>query len=174
MPAVPPISHKASFSKEKLFLAGYPLPELAELLSPLPRYRAQQLFFRISRGAVSFGEMTELPKSLRLELEERFSVYSSEISARLEDGDGTVKLQITLHDGNKIEAVLLNDGSGRNTACLSTQAGCPVGCVFCKTGTLAFKRGLVSAEIVEQFLLLRGTALGGSDSISNIVVMGMG
>ncbi|MDR0720143.1 MAG: 23S rRNA (adenine(2503)-C(2))-methyltransferase RlmN [Treponema sp.] len=168
---------------KKLFLAGYPLPELTELLTPLPRYRAEQIFSRISRGAASFGEMTELPKSLRSELAERFSVYSSGVSARLEDGDGTVKLQITLHDGSKIESVLLNDGKGRNTACLSTQAGCPVSCVFCKTGALAFKRSLVSAEIVEQFLFLRKTASaaagtdesgGGGSSVSNIVVMGMG
>jgi 23S rRNA (adenine2503-C2)-methyltransferase len=174
MPAVPPFSRNSFFSKEKIFLAGEPLPELAELLSPLPRYRALQLFSRISRGAASFGEMTELPKSLRLELEEKFSVYSSEISARLEDDDGTVKLQITLRDGGKIESVLLNDGGGRNTACLSTQVGCPLGCVFCRTGTLTFQRNLVSAEIVEQFLFLRKTVSGEDNSISNIVVMGMG
>ncbi|MDR2053671.1 MAG: 23S rRNA (adenine(2503)-C(2))-methyltransferase RlmN [Treponema sp.] len=178
MPSVSSLSRKALFPKEKLFLAGYPPAELAELLSPLPRYRAHQIFFRISRGDASFGEMTELPKSLRLELEERFSVCSSKISGRLEDGDGTVKLQITLHDGGKIESVLLNDGSGRNTACLSTQAGCPMGCIFCRTGALAFKRNLVSAEIVEQFLFLRKTVSAGktddSNVISNIVVMGMG
>jgi 23S rRNA (adenine2503-C2)-methyltransferase len=79
-----------------------------------------------------------------------------------------------LRDGGKIESVLLNDGSGRNTACLSTQAGCPLGCVFCRTGALPFKRNLVSAEIVEQFLFLRGTAPGEDSGISNIVVMGMG
>ncbi|MDR1353221.1 MAG: 23S rRNA (adenine(2503)-C(2))-methyltransferase RlmN [Treponema sp.] len=164
--------------KEKGVLAGYTLPELAELLSPLPRYRAGQIFSRIAGGAASFEEMTELPKPLRLELGEKYSVYSSEISARLTDSDGTAKLQITLHDGGKIEAVLLNDGSGRNTACLSTQAGCPMGCVFCKTGALAFKRNLLAAEIVEQFLFLRKTAAeaesGAGGGISNIVVMGMG
>jgi 23S rRNA (adenine2503-C2)-methyltransferase len=172
------LAHKAPTPGEKIFLAGYTLPELEELLSPLPRYRAAQIFSRIGRGAASFGEMTELPKLLRAELGEKYSVCSSEISARLTGRDGTAKLQITLHDGGKIEAVLLNNGKGRNTACLSTQAGCPMGCVFCKTGALAFKRNLLSAEIVEQFLFLLKTAgeaeSGINSGISNIVVMGMG
>ncbi|MDR1411330.1 MAG: 23S rRNA (adenine(2503)-C(2))-methyltransferase RlmN [Spirochaetaceae bacterium] len=175
MPSALP--RKTPEAKEKGFLAGYTLAELAELLSPLPRYRAGQIFSRISGGAASFGEMTELPKSLRQELGEKYSVYSSEISARLTDRDGTAKLQITLYDGGKIEAVLLGDGKDRNTACLSTQAGCPMGCVFCKTGALSFKRNLLSAEIVEQFLFLRktaGKAGPGAGGISNIVIMGMG
>jgi 23S rRNA (adenine2503-C2)-methyltransferase len=68
-----------------------------------------------------------------------------------------------------IEAVLLEDGRGRRTACLSTQAGCAMGCVFCKTGALGFRRNLEAAEIVEQFLRLRAEG-----EIANIVVMGMG
>jgi 23S rRNA (adenine2503-C2)-methyltransferase len=164
-------SREAALLKEKIFLAGYPPDELAALLSPLPPYRARQIFHRISGGAAAFDEMTELPASLRSELNERFALYSGEVSGRLTDGDGTVKLQIRLYDGCKIEAVLLSDGADRNTACLSTQAGCPAACVFCKTGALGFRRNLVSAEIVEQFLRLRKTAPGG---VSNIVVMGMG
>ncbi|MDR0709489.1 MAG: 23S rRNA (adenine(2503)-C(2))-methyltransferase RlmN [Spirochaetaceae bacterium] len=166
-----PPSREAALLKKKIFLAGYPPAELAALLSPLPPYRARQIFLRISGGAASFDEMTELPASLRLELNERFALYSGEVSGCLTDNDGTVKLQIRLYDGCKIEAVLLNDGADRNTACLSTQAGCPAACVFCKTGALGFRRNLVSAEIVEQFLRLRKIAPGG---VSNVVVMGMG
>jgi 23S rRNA (adenine2503-C2)-methyltransferase len=71
--------------------------------------------------------------------------------------------------------VLLTDAEDRQTACLSTQAGCPVGCVFCKTGALGFRRNLGADEIVEQFLHLRSIGLQSANpTISNIVVMGMG
>jgi 23S rRNA (adenine2503-C2)-methyltransferase len=158
-------------------LSGLPLDDLIECIKPLPGFRARQIFKWIAGGVSAFGDMTNLPRSLREELESRFRVYSSAAAARFEDPDGTVKLQIRLGDGARIEAVLLSDGGGkegpaaaRKTACLSTQAGCPAGCVFCKTGTLGFLRNLDSAEITEQFLFLRGLVPG----ISNIVVMGMG
>jgi 23S rRNA (adenine2503-C2)-methyltransferase len=157
--------------KIKTVLSGCLFEELPEILSPLPRYRSKQVFAWISRGVLSFDEMTDLPLELRRGLQERFLLYSSEVSSRLEDPDGTQKLQILLQDGCRIEAVLLCDGDNRKTACLSTQAGCPAGCVFCKTGSLKFKRNLVSAEIVEQFLYLKRTA---GEDIANIVVMGMG
>ncbi|MDR0878011.1 MAG: 23S rRNA (adenine(2503)-C(2))-methyltransferase RlmN [Treponema sp.] len=151
-------------------LSGLPLEELTTALIPLPAYRARQIFKWISRGIADFTEMKNLPRSLREELAGRFTVYSSAVSAELPDPDGTVKLQIRLADGAKIEAVLLADGRERKTACLSTQAGCPAQCVFCKTGQLGFKRNLSSSEIVEQFLFLRRI----ESAISNIVVMGMG
>ncbi|MDR2160459.1 MAG: 23S rRNA (adenine(2503)-C(2))-methyltransferase RlmN [Treponema sp.] len=151
-------------------LSGIPPEELAELLHPLPSYRALQIFKWISAGVSSFREMRNLPLSLREDLENRFTVYGSAVTDSLEDRDGTVKIRISLQDDQRIEAVLLSDGKGRRTACLSTQAGCPVGCVFCKTGSLGFSRNLDSPEIVEQFFFLK--KLG--HTISNIVVMGMG
>jgi 23S rRNA (adenine2503-C2)-methyltransferase len=154
----------------KPVLSGLPLEALKKLLEPLPAYHAQQVFQWIARGVSSFQKMTNLAIPLRESLEARFSLYSSKISARLEDPDGTVKLQITLQDGKGIEAVILRDRENRRTACLSTQAGCPMGCVFCKTGTLGFSRNLDSGEMVEQFLQLRSIA----PDISHIVIMGMG
>jgi 23S rRNA (adenine2503-C2)-methyltransferase len=161
---------------DKPALSGLPLEELTALVKPLPPFRARQIFKWIARGISSFQGMTDLPLSLREELDHRFLVYSSTVAGRLEDPDGTVKLQIRLRDGAKIEAVLLSAGgdslreeSPRMTACLSTQGGCPAGCVFCKTGKLGFLRNLDSAEMVEQFLFLR--RLG---PVSNIVIMGMG
>jgi 23S rRNA (adenine2503-C2)-methyltransferase len=121
--------------------------------------------------------MTDLPQTLREDLESRFTLYSTGVSARQEDSDGTVKLRFTLRDGVKVEGVLLTDGGGRRTACISSQAGCAMGCVFCKTGSLGFLRNLDSAEIVEQFLHLRreGAGAGGEGpEIANIVFMGMG
>jgi 23S rRNA (adenine2503-C2)-methyltransferase len=77
---------------------------------------------------------------------------------------------MTLKDGLSVESVLLSDGEGRRTACLSSQAGCPAACVFCKTGQGGFKRNLDASEITEQFFRLRFLA----PDIANIVVMGMG
>ena len=170
-------------------LSGLPFDELAALLkedSAQPRFRAAQIFKWIARGAASFDEMTDLSRSLRESLGSRFRLRTGAVADCLRDPDGTVKLSIGLEDGPRVEAVLLADGGGRRTACLSTQAGCPAGCVFCKTGQLGFMRNLGSAEIVEQFLLLRQIAsqeagaaqdaAGGSAplSIANIVIMGMG
>ncbi|MDR0388315.1 MAG: 23S rRNA (adenine(2503)-C(2))-methyltransferase RlmN [Treponema sp.] len=151
-------------------LSGLPPEEMAALLAPLPAYRARQIRSWISRGAGTFDDMTDLPLSLRAELGKRFTLYAGEVSAGLRDPDGTVKLGITLSDGYCVEAVLLTDGEGRRTACLSTQAGCPMGCVFCKTGALGFHRNLDSSEIASQFFRLREI----EGDIANIVFMGMG
>ncbi|MDR1142682.1 MAG: 23S rRNA (adenine(2503)-C(2))-methyltransferase RlmN, partial [Spirochaetaceae bacterium] len=166
-------------------------PELAETLEQtgagsVPPYRAEQIFSWISRGALSFDRMTDLPQAWRRELAARFSIRGSRVSGRLDDPDGTSKLRFTLADGAVIEAVLLAAEKTRPdrgepyrsyTACLSTQAGCPVGCVFCKTGSLGFLRNLDTFELTDQFLALSDLVRerdGGSCRISHIVVMGMG
>jgi 23S rRNA (adenine2503-C2)-methyltransferase len=156
-------------------LSGLTLAEIEELLTPLPRFRAAQIFKWIAKGVNSIEEMTNIPASLRTELKERVCLYSSKVDAVYEDGE-TKKFVISLDDGAKIESVLLNDGKKRLTACLSTQVGCPAGCVFCKTGSLGFKRNLSCSEIIEQFLHLRLSSHGKDSGhiIDNIVVMGMG
>jgi 23S rRNA (adenine2503-C2)-methyltransferase len=116
--------------------------------------------------------MTSLGKGEREELSRRFSLRSTFRAVALEDPDGTVKLKIGLRDGAGVEAVLLRDREGRATACLSTQAGCPMGCVFCKTGAMGFTRNLGAGEIVEQLLHLREFASW--RNAGNIVIMGMG
>jgi 23S rRNA (adenine2503-C2)-methyltransferase len=155
---------------------------LESVLKPLPRFRAAQIFKWIASDTSSFEEMSNLPQTLRNELAEKF-VLRPEVTTEKHCGDdGSVKLALRFADGPWVEAVLLQDISGRRTCCLSTQAGCPAGCVFCKTGT-GFSRNLNSAEIVEQFFLLGKEAAeisdppSGADSgrpVSNIVVMGMG
>jgi len=159
-------------------LSGLTLPEIEKLTS-LPRFRSGQIYKWIIRGQGDFDKMTDIPNSLRDDLKSRFSIFSCSVDQIFDDA-GTKKIVIALNDGLKVEAVLLNDGKKRMTACLSTQAGCPAGCVFCKTGSLGFKRSLECAEIVEQFIFLRTEA--GEDAeesgerhiIGNIVVMGMG
>ena len=161
-------------------LSGMPFEELAELILPEPGFRAVQVLKWIASGISSFGEMGNLPMSLRQELGQRYLLRPKAAVTRHCGKDGTVKLAVEFADGVCIEAVLLGDSSAgdaaRHTACLSTQAGCPAGCVFCKTGSIGFVRNLSSAEIVEQFLLLRAEAAGPAQSlpVSNIVVMGMG
>lgn len=151
-------------------LSGLPLQDLEKFLTPLPPFRARQIFRWIARGAGSFADMTDLSLDLREKLGAEYTLRSSVIAARLDDPDGTAKLKIGLADGAGIEAVLLRDGEGRQTACISTQAGCPVGCVFCKTGSLGFLRNLKASEIVEQFFHIRSV----SPDIANVVIMGMG
>ncbi|MDR1301357.1 MAG: 23S rRNA (adenine(2503)-C(2))-methyltransferase RlmN [Treponema sp.] len=158
----------------KPVLSGLPFEVLAETLKPLPSFRAAQVFQWIARGVSSFHEMTDLAIPLREDLEQRFSLYSSVIAGRVADPDGTIKLYIRLHDGAQVEAVLLVDAEQRKTACLSTQAGCAMGCVFCKTGTRGLTRNLDSGEILEQFLHLRSIKQEHEPEIANIVFMGMG
>jgi 23S rRNA (adenine2503-C2)-methyltransferase len=151
-------------------LLGLLPEEIRALIREHPPFRAKQIFKWINRGVSSFHEMTDLALPLREDLHRRFSIRGASITNRLTGGDGTEKLQLRLADGAKVETVLLSGGEGRKTACLSTQAGCPVGCVFCKTGSMGFLRNLSAAEILEQFFLLKGL----HRNISNIVIMGMG
>lgn len=147
--------------------------ELAEELkdSGEPSYRAGQVFdWLYKRGAVTFDAFTDLPKSLRLRLEERFSLESLELVERLVSADKTEKLLFRLADGNFIESVLIPAGN-RNTLCLSTQVGCKFGCSFCASGRGGFKRNLRPSEILGQVLFLRDKL---SLHLTNFVFMGMG
>jgi len=155
-----------------VYPSGLTLEELAALLPEEPLYRAKQIFGWVSKGIESFDSMTNIPQPLRERFAERFGghLFSSSIEKQLVDEDGSLKLQIRLRDGAAVECVLLEDIEGRKTACLSSQVGCPMGCAFCKTGTLSFLRNLGPDEILEQFHFLRGLR----GFISNVVFMGMG
>jgi len=165
---------------KKTAIAGLQFNELENILKEqagLPSFRIKQIYLWIIKGANDFNKMKNIPVSLQDELKNKFLIFSSELSG-CHDDNNTKKIVITLHDGNKIEAVLLNDGRQRYTACISTQAGCPAGCVFCKTGSIKFARNLGYTEIVEQYLFLN--RMINKDyrqkkyKIDNIVVMGMG
>ncbi len=159
----------------RVAIAGF-LPEELGAAVPLDQpFRARQIFGQVARGARSFDGMTDLPEPLRSELAETACVVSGQTLQTLTDRDGTVKLQVAFPDGARIEAVLLADSSGgegaaRKTACVSCQAGCALGCAFCRTGRLGFTRDLSAAEIVEQFLLLESRA----GTLDSVVFMGMG
>jgi 23S rRNA (adenine2503-C2)-methyltransferase len=133
------------------------------------RFRATQIFKWIyQRDAVSFAEMTNLSKDLRLELETTAFISTLVPTAIEESRDGTRKYLFTLEDGEAVEAVLIPE-EGRNTLCISSQVGCAMACEFCLTGTFRLTRNLTTAEIVNQVCAVRREF-----EIRNIVFMGMG
>ncbi len=140
--------------------------------SGLPAYRAGQLIHWIyERNAGTIEEITEFSKKLRQELAAKAFISRLQLKTALSSEDGTRKFLFGLSDGNAIESVLIPDGK-RLTLCISSQAGCRMGCGFCLTGKIGFKRDLLPHEIVDQFLLARQLAL--PETLTNIVFMGMG
>ncbi|MBO4546879.1 MAG: radical SAM protein, partial [Treponema sp.] len=144
--------------------------EICSELDLSPAFRGKQIFKWVSLGVESFDAMTNIPKDLRADLQQKACLRSSCVNQVFKDKDGTVKLQIKTGDGLLIETVLLTDIEGRKTACVSCQAGCAMACAFCQTGHLGFARNLTAAEIVEQFLFLEKEC----GTLDNIVFMGMG
>jgi 23S rRNA (adenine2503-C2)-methyltransferase len=140
-----------------------------------PGYRVAQVTRWIGeRRARSFEEMTDLPADLRERLAARFSLGVAEVAFEARSEDGTIKHLWRLADGIQIESVLIPT-TDRVTLCLSSQAGCALGCRFCATGELGFTRQLSAAEIVEQF---RNADTVSSEAfgrrLGNVVYMGMG
>jgi 23S rRNA (adenine2503-C2)-methyltransferase len=143
--------------------------------------RARQLRrWVLVAGAETFEAMTDLPKRLRNELAQAFVPLRTEMVRHLQAGDGTHKLLLRLRDQKLVECVLIQE-ENRRTACISTQVGCGMGCVFCASGLDGLDRNLTVAEILEQLVRLRNLPVweGGSRSqedrrLTNIVVMGMG
>jgi 23S rRNA (adenine2503-C2)-methyltransferase len=139
------------------------------------RFRAKQLWAWLYEKRIpSFDAMTNLPKNLRARLEAETTLGQLQIVAEQSSHDGTVKRLYRLQDGQLIESVLMPYDDDRQTACISTQAGCAMRCVFCATGQMGFARHLTSVEIFEQAMLFaRDLGIEG-DRLSNVVLMGMG
>ena len=155
---------------EKIILTGLLPQEISKKLELSQTFRGKQIFKWISTGVSDFDLMTNLSLELRNILKEKALLRSTKIDKVLNDPDGTIKIVVTLADGNSVETVLLTDKEGRKTACVSCQAGCAMHCAFCMTGTLGLARNLTAAEIVEQFLYMEQQA----GTLDNIVFMGMG
>jgi 23S rRNA (adenine2503-C2)-methyltransferase len=175
------------------------LPTLTSLLAEWsePAYRAKQIW----RGLYghfynSPHQFTNLPKTLRAKLTEEFTFTPFTVKTFLDSSDkSTRKSLFELPDGNLIEAVLMRYGDpadnpqitapaphsenlrgakNRRTLCISTQAGCAMGCVFCATGQMGFKRHLTSGEIVAQVMYYARMLKDVNETVTNIVFMGMG
>lgn len=148
------------------------LAALAEELGE-PTYRASQLQAWLYRKhARSFEAMTDLSADLRSRLAERFTLRRPDPVEREESSDGTIKFVFEFKGGARVETVYIPERRWR-TLCLSTQAGCPLKCVFCVTGVGGFKRNLDVTEILGQVATVM-EAVPASDKPWNVVVMGMG
>ncbi|MFA5308654.1 MAG: 23S rRNA (adenine(2503)-C(2))-methyltransferase RlmN [Dehalococcoidales bacterium] len=155
-----------------------------------PGYRAGQLRKWVyEKLAFSLAEMTDLPLAFRERLAQETKLHSLERIQQSTGKDGTVKSLFALADGNTVEAALMyyggEDGGERRTVCVSTQAGCSIGCPFCATGQQGYQRNLTSGEIIDQALYFAGFLRDNSREsgdpagktggrVSNIVFMGMG
>lgn len=137
-----------------------------------PPYRVTQVLeWMYGRGVDNFAGMTNLPKGLRDRLQQETSLYESRVHSDAISSDGTRKLLLRWADGATTECVLIPDGA-RRTACISTQVGCPVGCVFCASGLGGLQRNLSAAQIVEQ--AVRVGRLCPDRGLTNVVFMGLG
>jgi len=136
--------------------------------------KGQVLDWLWKKGAVSWDEMKNIPSDFRKKLSGKYEIRPLEVAGTEISADGTRKLLFRMHDGNFTEGVLI-PSAGRTTACISTQAGCPLKCAFCATGQHGFKRNLDPGEIFDQFILLnRLSAETAGRPLSNLVLMGMG
>lgn len=142
------------------------------------RFRATQLFRWIhQRGACDFDQMTDLAKSLREKLKGCAHVQGLSVISEHRSTDGTIKWLFDVGDANAVESVFIPEGD-RGTLCISSQAGCAVGCRFCSTGHQGFSRNLTTSEILAQLWFAEHSLrvyFGVTERvISNVVMMGMG
>jgi len=165
-------------SNQRTSIVGMPVEELTSLVKGMgfPAFRATQIQkWLYEKGALSFNDMTDLPKNFREELNRHYVLGTSKVAFEMvSKKDNTVKRAYRLQDGQVIESVLMPYDDGRRTACISSQAGCAMGCVFCATGQMGFARQLTSSEIVEQVFHFDRELKAKGERLSNIVFMGMG
>ena len=154
-------------------LKSMSLPEVRDALIAMgePAFRGKQVFSWLRRGVQSFDEMSDLPKSLRESLRQTYSLPAPHaIRKQISALDGTIKYLWEFPDGNRVESVFMRYHHG-NTVCVSSQAGCRMGCAFCASTISGRARNLTAGEILDQVLLTERDA---GENISNIVLMGIG
>ena len=174
----------------KQILFNLSVPELEKFVTDMgqPKFRAKQIHEWLMRGAPDFLCMKNLPDALRKQLNEVAETLSVKIVKKLCSSDGeTTKFLLELHDGEQIECVLMRTTYG-NSVCVSSQAGCAMGCKFCASTLLGLKRNLTSNEILAQILVaqwelrqdkfsdkpIRPNGDPNNDDVSHIVIMGTG
>lgn len=162
------------------FIKNYTLANLEKKIIELgyEKYRALQILNGIYVDRVQkFEQISTLPNTLKNILDDTFLINSIKLLKKRQSLDGSIKYLFQLNDGKSIEAVYMpwydehNGEIERITLCISTMAGCPVGCAFCATATLGLIRNLDTSEIIDQILFVENDL---SIKISNIVFMGMG
>ena len=148
-------------------------PEIGAILKEMgqPAFRAKQVFNWLHKGIRSYDEMSNLPKSLRDVLAQRYPICAPEVVRKQESQkDGTIKYLWRLSDGNCVETVLMRYHYG-NTVCISTEVGCAMGCAFCASTLGGLVRKLEPFEMLDQVLF---TQVDSGQPISHIVLMGIG
>ncbi len=154
-------------------LQSMTLPEMETLFQELgqPKFRAGQVYAWLHKGIRDYGEMTNIPKSLRDILEARYPLYTPKVVRKQESQkDGTIKYLWELSDGNCVETVMMRYHYG-NTVCISTEVGCRMGCAFCASTLGGLVRKLEPYEMLNQVLF---TQLDAGLPIGHIVLMGIG
>ena len=156
---------------EKVDILSMNKEELTAFIISLgePKFRAAQVWGWLMKGA-DFSEMKNVPAALRAKLEENAFIASAKIARRLVSTDGTIKYLYELHDGEKIESVFMRYKHG-NTICISTEAGCAMGCAFCASTLKGLSRRLLPSEMLSQII---STEKDTGERISGIVLMGIG
>jgi len=164
---------------DKVDITNLSLSQLTEFLVNLglPKYRASQIFAWLYRPHIKdFSQMTDLSMELREQLAAQMVFAWPHIAELERSKDGTVKYGFQLSDDSFVEAVLIPEET-RSTLCVSSQVGCAMGCEFCLTGGLGFKRNLMPGEIVGQVVRVRDWIQDMDDPVpglNNLVFMGMG
>ena len=149
------------------------LAELEQTMLDLgePKFRGKQVYSWLHRAAPDFAAMTNLPRSLREKLADRFLLTCPTVVRKQESAlDGTVKYLWRLYDGNCVETVLMRYHHG-NTVCISSEVGCAMGCAFCASTIGGLVRRLSAGEMLDEVLF---TQADSGQEISNIVLMGIG
>eukprot|EP01032_Pedospumella_encystans_P019986 gene19986-22716_t len=174
---VPSIAKRAFSARDGLNFYGATKEDITSLLKEWkqPAFRSKQINqYVFERGITDFDSMNELPKDLRAKLKAFYDIGTLSLVSEEKSKDGTRKRAYALKDGQIIESVLMPYDDGRRTACISSQAGCGMGCVFCATGQMGFSRQLTSDEIFEQAQIFSTELKKKNERLSNIVFMGMG
>ena len=146
---------------------------LGALLADQPPYRAEQVWKGLYELLATPEEMTNLPRPLREELEQALRPDLQFVTESVSDGGETLKFLWSLTGDARVETVLMLYPD-RATVCVSSQAGCAMGCGFCATGQSGFTRHLTAGEIIEQVVRAARRARDGGRRVSNVVFMGMG
>lgn len=164
-------------SPDKIDLKNLPLNGMIDLVRSLgePVFRGRQIFSWLYRpGISSFAQMSDISLSFRSRLQEIAIISQLTVKTREESQDGSIKYAFVLADSQIIESVLIPD-QGRYTLCVSSQVGCAMGCRFCMTGTMGFKRNLTASEMVNQIhFVAEELHRQGLGRLNNLVFMGMG
>jgi 23S rRNA (adenine2503-C2)-methyltransferase len=162
-------------AERPIALSGLTFKEIEDFVQSLglPKFRARQIHTWIYvKYASSFDEMTDLSKDIRDTLNQKASVALLELAHLQVSHDGTRKYLFKLPDGKYVESVLMSfEDRPTFSACVSSQVGCAVGCTFCATGYLGFKRNLTSQEIIDQVLCIQRES---GQRVANVVYMGQG